>query len=72
MRDTGPEFQAFVDEQYRRLAPAERLRLCTEMFDLARMLVEAGLPDDLSEYERRRRVTERFYGPEFARLVFRQ
>jgi hypothetical protein len=70
MRDTTPEFQRFVDAQYRRLTPGERMRLCAEMFDTARMLVESGLPAGLSERERKRRITERFYGIEFANRVF--
>ena len=70
MRDTTSEFQRFVDEQYRRLTPGERVRLCTEMFDAARSLAESSLPRDLSDYERKRRITERFYGAEFANMVF--
>jgi hypothetical protein len=70
MRDTSPEFEQFVAAQYRRLTPAERVRLCTEMFDAARALVESGLPAGLDERERRRRITERFYGAEFANRVF--
>ena len=70
MRDTTPEFQRFVDEQYRRLTPGERVRLCTEMFDAARSIVESTLPAGLAEYERKRRITARFYGAEFADLVF--
>ena len=70
MQDTTSEFQRFVDEQYRRLTPGERVRLCTEMFDAARTLAESTLPQDLSEHERKRRITERFYGSEFANRVF--
>jgi len=70
MRDTNPEFQEFVDEQYRRLTAGERVRLCTEMFDAARSLAESTLPPGLGEYERKRRITERFYGVEFANRVF--
>jgi len=70
MRDTAPEFERFVDEKYRQLTPAARVRLCTEMFDGARALVESGLAPGLSDYERRRRITERFYGREFAERVF--
>ena len=70
MRDTTPEFQQFVDAQYQRLSPGERVRLCTEMFDTARILIESSLPANLSAYERKRRITERFYGPEFANRVF--
>lgn len=70
MRDTTPEFQRFVEAQYLRLTPGERVRLCTEMFDAARALVESGLPPGLSDRESRRRITERFYGRAFANLVF--
>jgi hypothetical protein len=70
MRDTSSEFQAFVDDRYRRLTPGERVNLCTEMFDAARSLVESALPRDLSDHERRRRITERIYGSEFANRVF--
>ena len=70
MRDTTPEFQRFVDAQYRRLTPGERVLLCTEMFDAARSLAESTLPPGLGEVERKRRITERFYGAEFANRVF--
>ena len=70
MRDTTPDFQRFVDAQYQRLTPGERVRLCTEMFDAARVLVESSLPPGLSQYERKRRITERFYGYQFANRVF--
>jgi hypothetical protein len=70
MRDTTPEFERFVAERYRRLSDAERVRLCTEMFDAARVLVESSLPAGLSDRERGHRITERFYGEAFARRVF--
>jgi hypothetical protein len=59
-----------ADQGRQALPPAaERVRLCTEMFDAARRLVESSLPRGLSKRERRRRVTERFYGAEFADKV---
>lgn len=70
MRDTNPEFQKFVDAQYRRLTPGERVRLCTEMFDAARSLAESTLAPGMGEYERKRWITERFYGAELADRVF--
>jgi hypothetical protein len=70
MRDTSPEFEQFVAAQYRRLTPGERVRLCTEMFDAARVLVESGLPAGLGDRERKRRITARLYGAEFANRVF--
>ncbi len=70
MRDTTPEFERFVAEQYGRLTPGERMRLCAEMFETARAIVESGLPAGLSERERKWRITERFHGREFADRVF--
>ena len=70
MKDTTPEFERFVAAQYRRLTPAERVRICTEMFDAARVLVQSSLPPGLSDRERKRRITERFYGAELANRVF--
>ena len=71
MQDTTPEFRRLVAARYRQLAPEERVRLCTEMFDSARALVEASLPEGLSEDARRRLVCERFYGGRFAKLFKR-
>ena len=70
MQDTSPEFQRFVDAQYRRLTPDERVRLCTGMFDFAVALIESSLPRELSESERRRLITERLYGADFANQIF--
>ena len=70
MRDTPPEFEQLVTARYLRLTAGERVRLCTEMFDAARVLVESGLPRGLSDRERRRRITARFYGAAFANRVF--
>lgn len=68
MQDTNPEFRRLVATRYRQLAPAERVRLCTEMFDTARVLVEASLPENVDANTRRRLVCERFYGHQFAKL----
>lgn len=62
MRDTTPEFRKRVEESYARMAPEERVRMCTEMFDTALALVEASLPDGLDAAERRFRVCQRFHG----------
>ncbi|MFO1361551.1 MAG: hypothetical protein U1F45_03625 [Burkholderiales bacterium] len=70
MKDTSLEFERFVAERYARLTAAERVRLCTEMFDAARVLVESSLPPGLSDRERRRWITARFDGAEFANRVF--
>ena len=70
MDDTAPEVRQVLTERYRALKPEERVRLCLEMYDFARTLVEASLPPGLDERERRRRICERFYGEEFANKVY--
>ncbi len=44
------------------LAPAERVRMCADMFETARLIVEASLPPGLDPEERRYRICRRFYG----------
>ena len=70
MDDTAPEVRQVLTERYRALKPEERVRLCLEMYDFARALVEASLPPGLDERERRRRICERFYGEDFAGKVY--
>ena len=60
--DTTPEFHRLVRERFRALAPAERVRMCAEMFETARLIVEASLPTGLDPQERRYRICRRFYG----------
>ena len=60
--DTTPEFEKLVRERFLALAPAERVRMCADMFETARALVEASLPAGLDAIERRRRICRRFYG----------
>ena len=62
MQDTTPEFRKRVEEGYARMSPEDRVRVCTEMFDTARALVESSLPEDLDPLERRFRLCERLYG----------
>jgi hypothetical protein len=69
MQDTPAEFSKLVEERYAQLAAEERVRICTEMFDTARALVEASLPDDLGRELRRYQVCERFYGKLAARAL---
>jgi hypothetical protein len=49
-------------ERFRALPPATRVRMCAEMFETARRIVEASLPAGLSAEERRYRLCRRFYG----------
>ena len=49
-------------ERFLAIAPAERVRMCAEMFDTARQIVEASLPPGLDAQQRRYRICRRFYG----------
>ena len=62
MRDTTAQFRELLAERYRALSPEERVRMCTEMFDSARLLVEASLPPGLDDRAKRKLICERFYG----------
>jgi hypothetical protein len=62
MDDTTPEFRRLVRERMRALAPAMRVQMCADMFETARRIVEASLPDGLDPEERRYRICRRFYG----------
>jgi hypothetical protein len=66
MQDTTPEFRKLVEQGYASMAPEERVRVCTEMFDTASM------PDGLDPRERRFRLCERFYGDLAARALPRR
>ena len=72
MQDTTSEFRKLVDEGYARMSPQDRVRICTEMFDTARALVEASLPEGLNPAERRFRLCERLYGDLAARAFPRR
>ena len=62
MQDTTPEFRRLVQERFARMTPEQRVLACTGMFDTARAMVEASLPEGLDPVERRFRLCERFYG----------
>jgi len=69
MQDTTPEFRRLVAERLRRMSPEERVRLCAEMFETARHLIDASLPAGLEPLERKKLLGERLYG-ELARRAF--
>ncbi|HEX9685789.1 MAG TPA: hypothetical protein VGA25_08060 [Burkholderiales bacterium] len=72
MKDTTSEFRKLVREGYARMAPEDRVRVCTEMFDTAVAVAAASLPEDLDPAERRFRLCERLYGDLAARALPRR
>jgi hypothetical protein len=39
VNDTSPEFEAMVNERYKRMTPDERVRISAAMYDTARAIV---------------------------------
>ena len=73
MNDTSPKVEAMVNEHYRRMTPAERVRIAASMFDTARAIVISSLPQGLSPRERRLALARRFYEgelPEAALIAY--
>jgi hypothetical protein len=65
LADTPPELNAFLFEQMMRKSGSERLIIGCRMTDSARQLVWSGIPENLSEVERRNLFLQRFYGSDF-------
>ena len=72
MQDTTPEFRKLMEEGYASMAPEERVRVCTEMFDTALALASASMPEGLDPAEQRFRLCERLYGDLAARAFQRR
>ena len=59
MNDTTPKIAAIVREQLLSRPGAERVKMGSRMFDVARTIALASFPSDLSEIETKRRLCER-------------
>lgn len=64
MNDTPPEVEKRYREMLLSRSGAERVLMGSRMFDVARTIVLASFPAELSELEVKRRLCERFYGDE--------
>lgn len=63
--DTPPPLRKRFREMMLARSPAERMRMCSEMFDSARAIVLASLPAGMPEGERRAALFLRFYSRDF-------
>jgi hypothetical protein len=61
LTDTPPEIAEMVRERLMAHTGAERFEMGCRMFEAARDMVLASLPQDLTDKERRRLLYERFY-----------
>ncbi len=62
MNDTAPEIAEMVSARLMALPGATRFVIGAEMFDAARRMIIASLPEDLSELDFKRRLYQRIYG----------
>lgn len=65
MKDTPPDVQARFDDLMRQRSGTERVRMMSEMFDLARASIISDLKarcPDISDTELRLQLFERLYG----------
>lgn len=62
MTDTTPKIYNKLIMLVRQKTPLERLKMCADMFDMARSLILASLGDGANQ---RRELFLRFYGQDF-------
>ncbi|HEX8652775.1 MAG TPA: hypothetical protein VF708_18305 [Pyrinomonadaceae bacterium] len=62
MNDTSPEIEEMVREMMMKRSGEERFVMGALMFDAARELIIASLPQNLSPQEFKQRLFERIYG----------
>jgi len=62
MTDTPPEIAEMVRQKLMARSGAERFVMGTRMFEAARKMVLASLPDGLSPDELKRQLFQRLYG----------
>ena len=69
MNDTAPDIAAYVDSRYAAMSPEARFLIGIRMFETARELMEASIPDAICGIDRRRAICRRLY-PELVDRVY--
>lgn len=64
MNDTDPEIAKMVRTRLLARSGAERVKMGSQMFLMARQMILASFPPGLSDIEIKRRLCERLYGNE--------
>ena len=73
MDDTSPEVAARMQQLYRRMSPAQKMRHIAELCEATRRMTLAGLRlryPEADERELGRRLMERIYGEAFVTSVY--
>lgn len=71
MNDTDPEIEQLVRRRLLERSGEERVLMGSRMFDLAKTMILASFPPDLSPLEIKVRLCERLYGDEIDVNAFR-
>ena len=71
MNDTSPEMEQLVRERLLERSGEERVIMGSRMFDLAKAMILASFPPDLTPLEIKERLCERLYGDEIDMDAFR-
>lgn len=66
MNDTSTDVASRARQHHEGLTPEQRWRIASDMFEVARRIVESSLPSGLTTSEKRSAVIERFYGDAFS------
>ena len=61
MNDTAPDIAEYVDSRYAEMSPETRFLIGIRMFDTARELMEASIPEAVRGNDRRRAICQRLY-----------
>ena len=64
MNDTPQEIEKIVRDRIMARTGAERMAMGSRMFDVARTMILASFPPNLSEIERKSLLCKRLYGDE--------
>jgi hypothetical protein len=64
MNDTDPEIEELVRRRLLERSGAERVLMGSRMFDLAKAMILASFPPDLTPLQVKERLCERLYGDE--------
>jgi len=64
MNDTDPRIAEIVRRRLLERSGAERVLMGSQMFEVAKAMVLASLPDGLTDIEVKARLCERLYGDE--------
>ena len=64
MNDTDPKIEQLIRQRLMERSGAERVVMGSRMFDVAKAMILASLPPDLTPLEIKERLCERLYGDE--------